>query len=279
MALGGRNCPFCRCYNALDEKTCVRCLKWLPPPNLTWALREPLLTEHWATKLLAGVSIVVFALQLAVAGVKDVGLITGMPPAVIVRFGGIAGGIEWIEPWRFLSACFVHMGVLHVAMNVMAFAELGRVAEREINGSRLVLAYVITGIVGFVVSSFWYGAHVVTAGASGAVFGIDGVLIGGMLAKRDRRWVDMLVRTVVHSFLFYAMLRTNQAAHLGGLAAGLVLGLLFGKESRPWRIERPVRVVTAASVVAIVASIGLSLRSPLWKGFAALDAMREQTGP
>jgi membrane associated rhomboid family serine protease len=191
-----------------------------------------------------------------------------MPTAVIIRFGGLTNGLEGSEPWRLLAACFVHMGVLHVGMNLLAFAELGRVAELEFKGSRLVLAYVLTGIAGFVVSTWWYGSDpYVTAGASGAVFGIDGLLVGDLLAKRDRRWRDALVRTVVHSFVFYFVLSTNQAAHLGGLAVGLGLGVLFGRESRPWRIAKTLDTAAAASIVAVAASILLSVLSPAWRRF------------
>jgi membrane associated rhomboid family serine protease len=168
------------------------------------------------------------------------------------------------------------MGILHVGMNVLALAELGRVAETEIKGPRLVLAYVITGIAGFVVSAYWYRSEpYVTAGASGAVFGIDGLLIGDMLAKSDRRWREALVRTVVHSFIFYAMLGTNQAAHLGGLFVGLALGYLFGKESRPWRISAAANVGVMVSVVAIVTSIVLSMRSPQWRAYEERERLQE----
>jgi membrane associated rhomboid family serine protease len=267
--LGGRNCPFCRQYNALTEKRCSRCEKWLPPRVFDVFLTEPRLREYWATKLLAGVSLVVFAMQLSALGsLSEVGIFSGMPMSTLFRFGAISNGISMAEPWRLLAGCFVHMGFLHVAMNMLAFAELGRLAETEIKGARLILAYVLTGIAGFALSAVWYehwGMPYITAGASGAVFGIDGVLIGLMLQKKDSRWKQMLVRTIIHSFAFYMVMRTNQAAHMGGLIAGLALGVIFGKESRPWRIAIPVNIACFVSTVAIVLSIVMSNRSPTWR--------------
>jgi len=151
-------------------------------------LREPLITELWATKVLAGISMVVFALELASAGPGNVGLLSGMKPSVLLKFGAMTQDFEKHEPWRALAGCFVHMGVLHVLLNLVALGELGRTAEPAVKGARLVIAYVLTGIIGFVVSAWWYSpGPYFTAGASGAVFGIDGLLIAAMVAKGDRR--------------------------------------------------------------------------------------------
>lgn len=275
--LGGRNCPYCRHYGPLGATHCARCEKWLPPPFLDPILREERLTDLWATKLLAAVSIVVFALEVAAAGGRF-GFLTGVPASVLLRYGAMMNGIEWTEPWRFLAGCFTHMGVLHVGMNLLAFAELGRATERQLGGTRLVFSYVVTGIFGFIVSTAWYGyfhSPYVTAGASGAVFGLDGVLIGMLLAKKDRTWRHALIRTILHSFSFWIIVRTNQPAHLGGLAIGLLLGWAFGRESRPWRLAIPFGVVTVVSFAAIVTSLVLSAKSPIWQAETARERARE----
>ena len=278
---GGFMCPFCRQYNARDARHCGRCERLLPPSWLAGPLRNLGTVDLWATKLLAGTSILVFALEMASAGGASLNVLTSLPASVLFRFGALANGLPTSEPWRLLAACFVHMGVLHVAMNLLALAELGRVGEPLVKGSRFLITYVVTGIAGFLVSALWYGTRpYLTAGASGAIFGLDGLILGGLLARRDPAWKSMLSRTLVHSFLFYFALggATNQAAHLGGLAAGLGLGFLFGQEKRPWRRDAAAHMLAAAGLVAIIGSLVLSQVSPVWRSVRAAETRRTGGG-
>ncbi len=277
MALGGFLCPFCNYYNANDATVCSRCEKRLPPPGLARIVRDVLSVELWATKLLAGISIVIFALELASAGQK-VGIgITGMPTTTLLRFGAISSYLDAKEPYRLLASCFVHMGVLHVGMNMLALANLGRLIEPVIKGPRLIVAYVITGLAGFGASLWWYGPRpFTTAGASGAIFGLEGMIIGAMVAKRDNRWKDMLLHMVVSSVVLAYMLPVNNSAHVGGFLAGLALGAFTEKESRPWKITPLVNAVTVLCLGAILTSLILPLRSPKWRAAQAADEAREQ---
>jgi rhomboid protease GluP len=279
MALGGFNCPYCRYYNARDARRCGRCEKWLPPPFLAPAVRALRAEEYWATKLLAAVCVVVFALEMATSGGK-MGLLTGVPMSTLLRFGAITNGLEQIEPWRLLAACFVHMGALHIAMNVIALADLGRIGEPMVGGPRFLLAFVLTGIVGFIVSAFWYGTQpYVTAGASGAVFGINGVILGDMILRKDPHWKGMLVRALVYSFIFYFAMGTNQAAHIGGLALGLILGMVYRRETRPWRVAWVVTTLTVVSLLAIAVSLVLPHRSSVWREVLEMERAREEGRP
>lgn len=275
MALGGFNCPFCRYYNARDAKRCGRCERMLPPPALAPIIATLRMQELWATKVLCAISIVVFAFEMAASG-GHFGFLGGMRVSTLLRFGAITNGLEHTEPWRLLAACFVHMGVLHVAMNVMALGDLGRIGEPLVGGARFVLTYVLTGVLGFVVSAWWYGTSpYITAGASGAVFGIDGLILGDMIVRKDPRWKDLLVRTLVYSFIFYFAIGTNQAAHVGGLVVGMAMGALFRVESRPWKNAWLTMPLTAISFVAIAASLVLPQLSPVWKEVRAAEQARE----
>lgn len=276
MALGGFLCPFCRYYNASDATVCARCEKRLPPPGLAGAVYSLLSIDLWATKLLAAVSIVVFALELAVGG-KNVRFgLTGMPISTLLRFGAMSNDLQGDEPWRLLAACFVHMGILHVAMNMMALGNLGRLIEPEVKGPRLLLAYVITGIAGFAATIWWYGDKpYITAGASGAIFGLEGLLVGSLAARRDPRWKDLIKQIAFSSILLAVAFPVNNAAHGGGFLAGIMLGAVTQKESRPWRIAGVVNVLTGLSMAAIIASLVLAQRSPVWKAVKAVEQARE----
>jgi membrane associated rhomboid family serine protease len=277
MALGGFLCPFCNYYNANDATVCARCEKRLPPPGLAGPLRSLLSIDLWATKLLAGISVVVFALQLASAGSMGGLGITGMPLSTLLRFGAMSNFLGAEEPFRLLASCFVHMGVLHVGMNMMALANLGRLIEPEIKGPRFLIAYVLTGIAGFAATLWWYGEKpYVTAGASGAIFGLEGLLIGAMVAKRDPRWKAMVKQMVVSSVILALILPVNNSAHAGGFLAGLVLGAFTEKESRPWKIASLVNGFTAICLIAIAVSLYLPQRSPTWRAAKLAEEARDQ---
>ena len=276
MAIGGFNCPWCRYYNATSERRCGRCEKWLPPRAVAPLFARLRAEDLWATKLLAAVCVLVFALEMATSGGK-LALFSGTKASTLLRFGAVANGLEHSEPWRLLAACFVHMSILHIVMNLVGLADLGRLGEPMVGGPRFLLTFVVTGILGFVASAWWYGTSpYITAGASGAVFGVDGMILGDMMMRKDPRWRGMLGRTIVYSFVFYFAMGTNQAAHLGGLVVGIAMGVMFRFESRPWKIAWLVTSLTVLSLFAIVASLVLPHWSPLWRHVQALERARDE---
>lgn len=275
--LGGFICPFCRYYNAKDARVCARCEKRLPPPSLAGGVRDLMGVELWATKALAAVSIVMFGLELA-ASSKGAGSLNGMSGPMVIRFGGLATGLQTTEPYRLLAACFLHLGVLHVVMNMFSLANLGRIVEPQIGGARFVVSYVVTGIVGFVASVLWYGTSpYVTAGASGAIFGIEGILIGTLAVRRDPTWKAMLSNLIVNSAILAIAFPVNNSAHLGGFVSGLALGVLFQIEARPWRIGWLVNGLAAIAGVAIVLSLVLSYVSPTSRMIGEMQHRRAAT--
>lgn len=264
----GHLCPYCRAYNSVDDRRCVRCERWLPPPAVAGFVRDLSETELLGAKILGCLCIAVFVLEMLESRRLQVGtdplsgLLAPAPLPTMVHLGALTPALTWKEPFRLLSACFVHFNVLHIALNLAGLADLARVGERHVGTPRFVLTFVVTGIVGFVASAFYYGDSIgVTGGASGAVFGLDGMLLGAMAVRRDARWKAMLVRTIVYSLAFGLIMPINQPAHFGGLFAGCALGALFELESRPWRIRGLMAGVLVLSLASSVGSIVLSLVS------------------
>ncbi len=225
----------------------------MPPPAVADFMRTIGGVTAPATKVLVGIS----ALVLIVETIIGKSLLNPSVE-VLVRSGAIFTGVEFTEPWRLIASCFVHIGAIHFVMNMVALIDLGRIAEELFGSARLVIAYFVTGIAGYLVSKLWYeyaGMPYITAGASGAIFGINGVLVGELLRRGDERWKGMLVRTVAFSFVFYFVMHTNQAAHLGGLAAGFGLGFLFGRERRPQ--NRAPLMLGIAAVLLVLSIVSL----------------------
>jgi rhomboid protease GluP len=149
-------------------------------------------------------------------------------------------GHQW---WRLLTATFVHVGLLHIATNMWCLWNLGLLGEPLLGPLGLIAVYLITGIAGNLLGLF---ANVIPprdfssvgAGASGAVFGIAGILIVLLSNKRlpiPAFELNRLRRSVIQFAVlnliigiganFTSIVRIDNHAHIGGFLSGLALGV------------------------------------------------------
>jgi membrane associated rhomboid family serine protease len=154
---------------------------------------------------------------------------TAIQDALMLDKGEVARG----EYWRLLTVTLVHKDIVHLAMNMIGLFIAGPLLE-QLYGPRLfVLFYVLCGLGGSV-ASFALGSAGPSVGASGAVFGLFGILIAARRAHHpvlDRQDRTLLARITVliglNVLLGFANPQIDNAAHLGGLAAGAWLGVLI----------------------------------------------------
>lgn len=175
-------------------------------------------------------NLVVFALML-LRGIHP------MEPAIdsLIAWGANYGprttGGEW---WRLGSAMFVHIGVPHLLFNMIALWSVGGFMERMLGSVGFLALYLLAGLTGSLASVAW-SPLVVSAGASGAIFGLYGGLVGVLL--RRRALMPGMLRASLQAnalvFLGYNLLDSfgregiDMAAHLGGLGGGCVCGLVL----------------------------------------------------
>lgn len=230
-----------------------------------FADRLDALSRGWpATTALVLANVVVFAAMTA----SGAGLLRP-DPAVHIQWGSNFGPLtatgEW---WRLGTATFLHFGLLHLAFNMWALWDAGRLVERLYGTARFVVLYAVAGLAGSVASLAW-NPTVNSAGASGAIFGVFGALIAFVLDRRNG--VPLTVTTRLRSsalaFVIYsvgfglAFPGIDNAAHLGGLVAGAAMGLLLSRPLSPdARAPAPLRV--AAAALAGLAALALAA-SPL----------------
>ncbi len=141
------------------------------------------------------------------------------PPAIF--FGN--------EYWRVVTAMFLHGGLLHIGFNMMALMQFGPGLEEVYGSPRYLFIYAVTGAFGFLVSAFT--GHF-SLGASGALLGIMGAILA-ITTKRGGAYMRELRSRLIGSLvLLFAigilgLMRIDNWAHGGGLAAGFLLGKIF----------------------------------------------------
>jgi len=177
---------------------------------------------------------------------------------------------EW---WRIGTAMFVHIGLIHIALNMWVLYSIGRLVERVFGNAMFAFVYLAAGAIASLASLTW-NPVVVAAGASGAIFGLIGALLG--FALRQRRTIPVTVlkglRNSTIGFVGYNVVfglsvpGIDNAAHLGGLFAGAVIGLLAARPlelvaRRAASLKRIPLAVLAAAALAF-GGIQLALHSP-----------------
>lgn len=189
---------------------------------------------------------------------------------VLVRLGAKFGPLiiyrgQW---WRLVTAMFLHAGIFHIGMNLWCLFDLGPMVESLFTSAKFIVMYLVTGIAGFLLSLWWRPGGI-SIGASGAILGLVGVLIGvsfhhGGLGKAYR---GQLWRWVIYIFIFGLFFAVDNAAHLGGLVTGFLLGYLVPEgepETREsetaWGILAVISVLVIAGSFALMA---LQLNQPL----------------
>ena len=168
--------------------------------------------------------------------------------------GALTSGGQW---WRLLTSVFEHGGLLHIALNMWCLYSLGWLAELLFGRSRFTLLYLMCGIGGSLGSICWRG-NGLSVGASGAIFGIAGALIPAMLLHGNRQLRALLkgqltsiALFVGYNLAFGAALRgVDNAAHVGGLLTGLVLGVCF--PTGPDRYEQRGRMRVAVGTLLML---------------------------
>jgi membrane associated rhomboid family serine protease len=167
----------------------------------------------------------------------------------------IAAG-QW---WRFVTPIFLHIGLLHIFFNSYALWVVGPQVEKLYGGARFVILYVLTGVAG-VAASYRYHPSTESAGASGAIFGLFGVLLAFGIRHRNeippffKRAVGTGVLPVIliNLVIGFSIPAIDNSAHIGGLLAGAALAALIPFQ-RPGEEESPLFTSVQVAVMGLIA--------------------------
>jgi rhomboid protease GluP len=189
----------------------------------------------------------VFAAELAFGLTAGLGLAGPTDRRVLVDLGANVWPLAAGGAWRLVASLFLHIGVLHLLVNGWALLQLGGLFEGWMGPRRMALVYFVGGICGSLASVFFTlaGTDRISAGASGAIFAVLGALIA-FLARRHERLrpeaksllLQLLFWAGLNVYLGFTMQAIDNGGHLGGFAAGLVIGF-FLRERRALRASEP----------------------------------------
>lgn len=142
--------------------------------------------------------------------------------------------IEGHEYYRIFTCLFLHFGITHLLNNMVVLGALGWNLELEIGKVRFVIIYFASGIIGNIVSLFYnltLEQPAVSAGASGAIFGLMGALLYVVIANRGRlgrlSGRGMLVMVILSLYFGLTSTGVDNLAHIGGLVSGFLLAVLL----------------------------------------------------
>lgn len=267
MAARFRICTNCQASNPIAESRCQRCAE--PFAALPSGVRLQLLARELpATSALVLLCLLVFGTAVAIDLRFPIGLGggSGFRLSTLYRFGVLSPWLVSFEPWRLLSAVFLHFSVLHLGMNLLGLIALGRTLEGRFGSARSLLLFLTAGVGGFVASVVWYGleSRVPTAGASGGIFGQLGALIGMLLARRLAAWKNLLLQNLIYAVILGIALPVNNAAHLAGFAIGFAAGYALEKERVQRLTTRVFGVLAWLGALASIGSVILCSQSPVW---------------
>lgn len=206
-----------------------------PPPSqmVQVGFRIPMAKPRW-TFILLGINIAVFLAMTAFGALNGLGLNGSQDTRVLVFFGAMHNQlIAQGEYHRLLTSMFLHIGVIHLLFNSYALYVVGQDVERLYGSARFLLIYFLAGLGGSL-ASFVLGAGGISAGASGAIFGLFGASIAYFYLHRatfgqrgQAQLRSLLMLAGINLVLGFTIPGINNLAHMGGLVFGMLLGWIL----------------------------------------------------
>jgi rhomboid protease GluP len=222
----GEASPYCKtCQSQLGAESKPEAIDALPAQSSFATNATP------ATFFLLGVNIAVF-IAMSASGISMIDPDTQQ----VLRWGADYGPYTLGgQYWRLITSMFLHFGIIHIFGNMWCLWSLGRLQEKLLGSFTVVGTYLLTGIGASLLSLSWDPMRV-SAGASGAIFGIAGALITTLYYGKHnlpqdsvRRLLGYVVRFSLLNLLFGLRGHVDNAAHLGGLVSGLLIGLFLAR--------------------------------------------------
>lgn len=181
------------------------------------------------------------------------------------NFGPATQDGEW---WRLGTAMFLHFGVVHLLLNSLSLWEAGQLVERMYGRWRFTGIYLIAGLFGNLLSLVVQGNEAVSGGASGAIFGVYGAALvylwreRAAISPREFKWLfgGGCVFSVITIALGFVIPGIDNAAHIGGLVAGILVSIVLSLSMTARKM--PITQRGLAAILFVVAGVSLAYYIP-----------------
>ncbi|MBA2343925.1 MAG: rhomboid family intramembrane serine protease [Rubrobacter sp.] len=182
----------------------------------------------------------ILACVLVYAGVMAVGVASGIPwnvvfvtqpPEILIKGSLAPALVAQGQVWRLVTSMFLHSGLTHLALNMISLYFLGYFAELTFGRGRFLALYVLSGLSGGIAYLYFGGFDGSAVGASGAIFGILGGVLGFAARRGSFSWQNPVIRQLLLLLAFNLLVgasipNISITAHVGGLVGGAAFGWL-----------------------------------------------------
>jgi membrane associated rhomboid family serine protease len=170
---------------------------------------------------------------------------------------GCGTGISDGGYYRLVTAMFLHVSVIHIALNMYALYWLGRSVEPQLGWWRFLGLYFASGIAGNALA-YVVAPNSLAEGASGAIYGVFAAM--WIVARRIGLDTSQITAVIgLNLVLSFVIARISWQAHVGGLVAGAVIALVLAYTPRAsWRPVAHAAVIVAVAAIAVVAAVAKS---------------------
>ncbi len=189
------------------------------------------------TTLLVAINVIVYLL-ISIIGVNG-NIIDNSNNSLLQAWGQVGQQVLAGEYWRIFTAMFLHFSILHIGLNMLSLFLVGRTVEILYGKWRYLTIYLLSGILGGIITLFFTPLNVLSVGASGAIFGVFGAL--GVFFIVNRRALGAYGNGAIGQWIFWLGLNLiwgfttpgiGILDHIGGLVAGMLIALILMPRQR-----------------------------------------------
>ncbi len=253
VASVGHQCPECVAEGRRSQR-----------PALTHFGGSQIGIQGYVTKILIFLNVAVFVIGAVAFGGSVFGGARGL-----IYLGGVVGpsfqvvgdptiytGIDDGAYYRLFSAMFLHVGIIHLALNMYALWVLGRSLEAALGPIRFGALYLLSGLGGNV-ACYIFSPNVPSVGASTSIYGLFAAYFL-VLKRLGRDATSVIPIIVINIVLTFTIPGISIAGHLGGLVTGAVagLGLAYAPRQNRTLIQSMALVVTFVALIGITIAVG-----------------------
>lgn len=162
--------------------------------------------------------------------------------AVLLKFGAnnSEAVVVYQEYFRLITSAFLHIGILHLLFNSFAFMYIAKFVEDNYGALKMFAVFIFTALIASIfsiITAIFTNSILISAGASGGIFGLTGLLLGNTFRKNTYNYDLGLDRTRLLMFIGLNLViglsipGIDNSAHIGGLISGFILGLILNPKS------------------------------------------------